>query len=125
MIAKMQIAILAAALSSIASMVRAEAPSDISYSHAQLETMIRGAHTVQQYQTLASYYRGQQQAYEQKAQAEKLEWQRRSRNVMGPLAKYPRPVDSSRNRYEYFAYEAQQMSRHAAHYENLSAGAPQ
>ena len=43
--------------------------------------------------------------------------------VAGMAAKYPRPVDSSRNRYEYFLYEAGQMSQQAEHYESLSARA--
>ena len=48
---------------------------------------------------------------------------RRSMNVSLPAAKYPTPLDSSKNRYEYFDYEAQKMSQQAAHYENLSASA--
>jgi hypothetical protein len=30
-------------------------------------------------------------------------------------------VDSSRNRYEYFTYEAQQMAQQVQHFESLSA----
>jgi len=101
----------------------AQAPVVATMTHAQVEEMLRGAHTVQQYQSLANYFRGRQQSFEQQAQSEKVEWQRRSQNVVGPAAKYPRPVDSSRNRYEYFTYEAQQMSQQAAHYESLLANA--
>ncbi|HEY1649433.1 MAG TPA: hypothetical protein VGF96_15735 [Terracidiphilus sp.] len=91
--------------------------------HAQLEEMLRSAHTVQQYQMLGSYFHARQQTFEQRAQSEKVEWERRSQNITGPAAKYPRPVDSSRNRYEYFTYEAQQMGQKAAHYDSLSASA--
>jgi hypothetical protein len=85
--------------------------------------MIREAHTQQQYQTLAEYFRSQQQAFEKQAQSEKVEWDHRSLNVTGPAAKYPRPVDSSRNRYEYFIYEAEKMGLQAAYFESLSASA--
>ncbi len=93
------------------------------YSKSEIRRLIASAHTADQYRTLAAYFRSQQQHFEREAQVEKAEWQRRSENVSGPAAKYPRPVDSSRNRYEYFAYEAQEMDRQAAHYESLSAGA--
>jgi hypothetical protein len=97
----------------------------MNYSHAELQQMIRNAHSPQQYQALAAYFRSRQQVFEQQAQSEKLEWERRSQNVTGPAAKYPRPVDSSKSRYEYFTYEAQQMSSQAAHYESLSASTAQ
>ena len=121
MISKMQVAAVFAALALSAGIVHAETPAPADFDHAQLKEMIRSARSVEQYQTLASYYRSRQQSFEQKAQSEKVEWDRRSQNVVGPAAKYPRPVDSSRNRYEYFTYEAQQMSQQAAHYEALSA----
>ena len=99
----------------------ADSGAPVKYSNSELRKMEQEAHTTQQYQALASYFRSRQQTFEQQAQSEKAEWERRSQNVMGPAAKYPRPVDSSRNRYEYFTYEAQQMSQQAAHYEGLAA----
>jgi hypothetical protein len=93
------------------------------YSSGELKAMMRNAHTQQDDQMLATYFRGRQQSFEQKAQAEKVEWDRRSQNVTSVSEKYPRPVDSSKYRYEYFTYEAQQMSQQAAHYEQLTATA--
>lgn len=92
------------------------------YSKTEVHRMMREAHTVDQYRALADYFRAQQQHFEFQAQAEKEEWERRSQNVSGPAAKYPRPVDSSRNRYEYFTYEAQAMQQQAAHYDGLASG---
>jgi Tfp pilus assembly protein PilP len=100
---------------------RADSADAVKYSNAEVKKMMQDAHTTQQYQALAAYFRSRQQAFEQQAQSEKAEWERRSQNVTGPAAKYPRPVDSSKNRYEYFTYEAQQMSQQAAHYEGLSS----
>ena len=93
------------------------------YSRSELKQMVHSAHTPDQYATLASYYRNRQQIFEQRAHAELTEWTRRSQFVFGPANKYPRPVDSSRNRYEYFSYEAQQMSHSADRYQQLAASA--
>jgi hypothetical protein len=117
--------VIAAASLATGILYAAAPPASQNLSHAELEKMIRGAHTPAEYKTLADYYRTQQQGFEQQAQTEKQEWERRSQNVTGPAAKYPRPVDSSRNRYEYFTYEAQQASQQAAHYEGLSASVAQ
>jgi hypothetical protein len=70
--------------------------------------------------TQATHYRTRQQAFEQKAGAEMQEWQRRSQNIVGPAAKYPRPVDSSMRRYEYFNHEAELMGQKAMYFETLS-----
>lgn len=98
----------------------AQPPDGHKYSQSEVKQMIRDAHTPQQYHEIATYFESRQQSFEQQAQSEKLEWERRSQNVTGPAAKYPRPVDSSRNRYEYFTYEAQQMALQAQHFESLS-----
>jgi hypothetical protein len=100
---------------------RAESSTPVKYGNAELKQMEQAAHTPQQYQALASYFRSRQQDFRQQARSEMDEWARRSQFVSGPAMKYPRPVDSSRNRYEYFNYEAQRMSQQAAHYESLAA----
>jgi len=102
-----------------------ESQAGTEFSRAELQTMIRSAHSSQQYQTLATYFRSRQQALEKQALAEKAEWDRRSQITASVAQKYPRPVDSSRNRYEYFTYEANQMAQQAAHYENLSQSSQQ
>lgn len=93
------------------------------YSRSELKQMVHSARTSEQYATLASYYRYRQEVFEQRAHAELTEWARRSQFVFGSANKYPRPVDSSRNRYEYFSYEAQQMSRSADRYQRLAESA--
>lgn len=118
---KVYVACMAIALAAGSGAALAESSTPVKYSNAELKQMEQQAHTPEQYQTLATYFRSRQQNFEQQAQVEKAEWERRSQNVTGILAKYPRPVDSSKNRYEYFAYEAQQMSQQAAHFESLAA----
>jgi hypothetical protein len=88
---------------------------------AELNKMVRDAKTTEQYLELASYFRWREQQFEQQAQSERAEMSRRSMNAYLAAAKYPNPVASSRNRYEYFSYEAGKMSRQAAHFEGLSA----
>src|ERR1700688_1755781 len=103
--------------------VPAQTASAPHYTHSELRKMVQEAHTDKQYKELPSHCRSLQQAFEQQPQVEKVEWRRRSQNVTSMAAKYPRPVDSSRTRYEYFLYEARQMSQQAEHYESLSARA--
>jgi hypothetical protein len=87
--------------------------------------MLRNAHSAQQYQELAAYFRARQSAFKQEAQSAKQEWERRGQITAGVYQKYPRPADSSKDRYEYFTYEAGQMGLQAAHFENLSTTAQQ
>jgi hypothetical protein len=102
-------------------MANAETPSPAHMSGSELRRMERQAHTPEQYLQLASAYRAQQQYFQQQADAEMHEWIRRMQFVNPVWEKYPRPEDSSRNRYEYFRYEAQRMSDHASHYETMAA----
>lgn len=122
---KIHFAFTFAALTLAAGLVRAEASAAPAYSKAELKQMIQQAHTPQQYQTLAAYYRQRQQDFEQQALDEKVEWGRRSQVTAASYQKYPRPADSSRSRYEYFTYEAQQMSEQAARFESLSGNRAQ
>jgi hypothetical protein len=108
-----------------AGMAFAEPQSGTEYSRAELQTMIRSAHSAPQCQVLATYFRSRQQALEKQALAEKTEWKRRSQITAAVAQKYPRSVDSSRNRYEYFTFEANKMGQQAAHYESLSTNSQQ
>jgi len=101
--------------------LRAAEPAALHLSRSELKRMIQSAHTTEDYLTLASYFRWRQQQLGQQAHDELVFWAQRSMNVSLEAAKYPRPVDSSKNRYEYFTYEAQKMSQRAAFYEGLSA----
>ena len=109
-----------AALAATIGLARSEPSTSAGYRKAEIRQMLRGAHSAQDYRALAEYFSVQQKKFEQKALVEKQEWERRSQNVTGPAAKYPRPVDSSRNRFEYFSYEADQMSQQAMKYQALA-----
>ncbi len=103
----------------------AQSDSAAKLSRADLHRLERNAHTAEQYQDLGSYFRMRELSYRKQADAEMEEWTRRMQFSTSLYAKYPAPADSSRNRYEYFKYEQRQMSRQAAHYEDLAAAAMQ
>jgi len=97
------------------------AASGAQYTQAQIKQLAQNANTPEQYSALAGYYGTQQQDYLRQAAEEKQEWMRRSQNVVSIAAKYPRPVDSARYLYEYYAYKASEAGSLAAKYALLSA----
>ena len=117
---KIQVLAAIAVFTVSAGLAHAQNSMNAGMSPAQAEQMLHSARTVEQYQMLAGYFHARQLVFEEKAQVEKAEWDRRSQITAASYQKYPRPADSSRNRYEYFTYEAQQMAQQAAHFESLS-----
>lgn len=97
--------------------------TDSHYTRAQVKQLLRDAHSPDQYRTLASYYGEQQKSYLKEAAEEKQEWVRRSQNIVGVAAKYPRPVDSARNLYEYYMYKASEAGALSLKYNQLAATA--
>jgi len=91
------------------------------YTQAQIKQLALNAHAPAQFNALASYYGAQRENYMQQAAEEKKEWERRSQNVMSVAAKYPRPVDSARNLYEYYMYKASEAGTLEAKYSHMAA----
>jgi hypothetical protein len=90
------------------------------YTSAQIKRMVHDAHTVEQYTALTDYYATQQRMYKRKAAEEMHLWALRA-EVITPLSeKWPRPVDSSRNRYEYYEYRVAQAGLLCAKYTKLA-----
>lgn len=87
------------------------------YTRSELKLLMRNAHTPDQYQQLASYFRSQQSIYSDKAASEKTEWDRRKAITASPALKYPTPSDSARNLYDYYTSKADQMASLAQSYE--------
>jgi len=93
------------------------------YSSSQIRRMVRTARTAQQYGTLADYYEVQRRMYVRKAAEEMHLWADRS-EMMTPLSeKWPRPVDSARNLYEYYLYKAARSAALCARYNKLADAA--
>ncbi|WP_263354728.1 hypothetical protein [Acidicapsa acidisoli] len=93
------------------------------YTQSQLKKLVNEAHTPDQYDVLAHYYGNEQQSFLQKAADEKQEWARRSQFTTSISAKYPRPVDSARNLYEYYAYKASEAGVLSEKYLRLASPA--
>jgi len=90
------------------------------YTSAQIRRMTRDAHTVEQYTLLADYYQTQHRLYRRKAAEMMGEWARRNEGIAPLYENYPRPVDSARNLYEYYHYEAVQAFAKVALYSRLA-----
>jgi hypothetical protein len=91
------------------------------YTKAELKQMESTAHTAGQYNKLAAFYGAQHEGFVQKAAEAKQEWERRSQNVAGNNAKYPRPMDSARNYYEYYMHKASETAELEAKYSQLAS----
>ncbi|MGD0347082.1 MAG: hypothetical protein ABSA85_10020 [Terracidiphilus sp.] len=120
---KIYVACMAIALAAGSVAARAETSTPVKHSSGELKQMEQQAHTAQQYQALASYFRSRQQNFREQAQEEVPLMAWRSQFTFSLAAKYPQPYISSRNRYDYFMYETNQMSQKAAYYEGLAASA--
>jgi hypothetical protein len=120
---KVYVACMAIALAAGSVAARAESSTPVKLSNAELKQMEHNAQTPEQYAALASYFRSRQQDFRQQAVSEVPLMAWRSQFTFSLAAKYPRPYDSSRNRYDYFMYETHQMSQKAAYYEGLAASA--
>jgi hypothetical protein len=91
------------------------------FTKAQVKELALNAHVPEQYAVLAGYYGAQKADYLRQAAEEKKEWERRSKNVAVAFGKYPRPVDSARNLYEYYLYKASKAETLQAKYSQLAA----
>ena len=101
---------------------QSSARTDAHYTMAQVKQLALDAHAPEQYKVLASYYGQEQNRYARLAAEEKTEWDRRSSQpIVGSLAKYPRPVDSARNLYEYYTYKASENGSLEAKYNRIAA----
>jgi len=90
------------------------------YSRAELKQLARQAHTPEQYRNLSSSYATQQVYFLQKAAEAKAEWLRLSENTVSMNAKYPRPVDSARNRYEHYVCKASEAGAISEKYDQMA-----
>jgi ABC-type nitrate/sulfonate/bicarbonate transport system substrate-binding protein len=91
------------------------------YTKVQVKELALNAHAPEQYAVLAGYYGAQKADYLRQAAEEKKEWERRSKNVSVAFGKYPRPVDSARNLYEYYLYKASKAETLQAKFSQLAA----
>jgi hypothetical protein len=100
-----------------------DSPNEPEYTGSQIMKMAREAHTAEQYTVLADYYAVRQRIFKRKAAQEMHLWALRS-EMNNPLrGKWPRPVDSARNLYEYYEYQIAQSAGSFAKYDRLADAA--
>lgn len=87
------------------------------YNHRELVQLERSAHSTAQFASLAAWFRSQEKLYDQKALAEKTEWERRKAVTASPALKYPTGADSAHNLYDYYIAKSSEMAARASWYE--------
>ena len=93
------------------------APVPVHYTHSELTSLIKNAKTPADYSALHDYYDHVAELDRAKAAQEKQEWDLRKAY---PPRKFPSPVDSARNLYDSYVYEANAAAAKADHYGQLA-----
>lgn len=83
--------------------------------------LMKSAHTGEQYKQLAGYFHGQEAKYRTKANAAKVEWDRRAQVKIELFQRYPRPVDRAQRLYESYVADANSAALKAGRYDQLAA----
>jgi hypothetical protein len=90
-------------------------------SQAQQAPATASGHPGQNYQSLADSYAARQTSLLAQSAKDKADWERlKNPTVYSQQAKYPRPVDWARTRYEYDLRAAAKAGEKAAHYRQLA-----
>jgi hypothetical protein len=88
----------------------------------QAHSLIKSAHSNEEYRQLSGYFHQQEAVYRAKAADERLERDRRAQVNAGLYQKYPRPVDSAQSLYESYVSTADNAALRARHYDQLATG---
>ncbi|HEY4380809.1 MAG TPA: hypothetical protein VGN01_10725 [Acidobacteriaceae bacterium] len=108
----------------VAGMAQSAAQTTSMASAPELHSMMKTAHSSEQYRQVAGYLRQRETDYRAKAEAQKVERDRRAQVNAGLTQKYPRPVDSAQYLYESYLYQAENAAGQARRYDQL-AGTPE
>ena len=100
-----------------------DSPNEPEYTSSHIKTMAREAQTVEQYTVLADYYAVRLRMYKRKAAGEMHLWAIRSEMTNPLREKWPRPVDSARNLYDYYEYKIVESAGLFAKYDRLADAA--
>jgi len=90
------------------------------YTMREIKKLARDAHTIEQYTILADYYATTQRTYKRQAAKQMHLWAERNTMITALSEKWPRPVDSARNRHDHLEYKANQAARQQAKYNRLA-----
>jgi len=93
----------------------------VSLSASDAHRLMKTAHDSGQYRALAAYFRQKEQSSSSQRDAELSLWNSRKQGIAANQNKYPRPVDSAHNLYDYYVYETSHAAAQAHHYEQMAA----
>ncbi len=96
-------------------------PQSTSMSAHDAQVLTKSAHSVAEYQQLATYFHQQESHYRAEAVAEKTELDRRAQVNAALYQKYPRPVDSAKYFYQSYVNQADAAALQAQHFDQLAA----
>jgi hypothetical protein len=91
----------------------------------EVHSLIKSAHSSEQYKQLAGYFHQREADDRAKAAAEKVELDRRAAVNAGLYQKYPRPVDAAKSIYDSYVSDADSAALQARHYDQLATAQPQ
>lgn len=80
--------------------------ASVTLSHHQIHRLIASAHTEQDYERLASYYRHQAQINENLSLEQQRLWQDELQHPRVGAGKFPNAADNARRLHEYYADQA-------------------
>jgi hypothetical protein len=92
----------------------------ISLSTSDAHRLMKTAHESDQYHALAVYFRQKEQFFSAERDAELALWNSRQQGIAANQNRYPRPVDSAHNLYDYYAYETNHAAAQAQYYEQMT-----
>ena len=87
----------------------------------ELHGMMKNAHSTTEYKQIAESLHQREADYRARAEAERIERDRRAQVNAGLMQKYPRPVDSAEYLYTSYVYEADHAAIEARHFDQLAA----
>jgi hypothetical protein len=91
----------------------------------EAHTLAKSANSSTQYLQLASYFHEREADYLAKAEAERMERNRRFQIHAALYKKFPNPVDSAEALYDSYVYEANHAALQARHYQKLASAQAQ
>lgn len=89
----------------------------------EMHSLMKSAHSGDQYRQLAAYFHQREADYRAKATAENTELDRLPEANARMAQKYPRPADSAQYRYELYVSSASKAAALAERYDELAASA--
>jgi hypothetical protein len=91
----------------------------------EAQSLVKSAHSVEQYKQLSSYFHQQEATYRAKAADEKIKRDQMAQGTAGQYHKIPTPADFAQSVYESYVSKADKAALQARRYDQLATGETQ